>query len=215
MTADSAGMTAGIAEATYALEDYEDAETDASIAMMRRMDTIDAYNNVLQHSTSIMGQSISNLQEFGLATDEQYEKFRRFQIALELVLVPLEIYMMYQQFAQARTMGHTGALMGQTAATNAATASTWRLNAALYANPVVILVVAVLALVAALYVLERKFGIITRMIQEMSDAIKGLFGWLQKATAGFENLTAKAGKFADMMKFSPFGMGVELYGGVH
>jgi len=214
LTADASNATTGFRAASDAAYEYGYATDSASIAMMRQMDTLNAYNSVLQQSSGLIGQTLGNMQEFGYVTDEQYERFRRMQIGLELLLVPLEVYMMYQQFAQARTMAATGAMYGQAAATNTATASTWRLNLAMYANPMMLVVIAIIALLAALWALERKFGLVTSIMAALNAQMQALAEFIRAVVEGFDNLIDKAGIFGDVLKFSPIGMAQEMYGSV-
>jgi len=214
LTADSSNATTGFNAASDALNDYSYATDSASIALMRKMDSIDAYNNVLQRSSGLIGQTLGNMQEFGYVTEEQYESFRKMQIGLELLLVPLEVYMMYQQFAQARTMATTGALYGQTAATTTATTSTWGFNVALYANPIGIVVLAIIVLVAALWALEKKFGTVTTVMAVLNEQMQLLAKLTRDAADGFDNLIDKAGILGDVFKWTPLGMQMELFGAV-
>ena len=214
LTADSDNAVSGFNAASEALNEYGVATDSASIAMMRQMDTIDAYNNVLQRTSGLIGQTLGNMQEFGYVTEEQYERFRKMQIGLELLLVPLEVYMMYQQFAQARTMATTGALYGPAAATTTATTSTWGFNVALYANPIGIVVLAIIVLVTALWALEKKFGTVTTIMAVLNKEMQALAEFTRAAADGFDNLIDKAGILGDVFKWTPLGMQMELFGAV-
>ena len=184
--------------AVESTEDLETAQFRAGMRQMQALETMEAYNSVLSQSQGLLSMAVGNMEQLGYVTEEQSEKFRNAQATLELLLVPLEIFLMFQNFAIARSMAHTSALGGQTAATGAATTATWGFNTALYANPIVLVVAAVVTLIAALYLLERKFNFINRTMDDINEAFAMWVDSLKAVIDSIETLASKADVIGDI-----------------
>jgi len=96
-----------------------------------------------------------------------------------LILVPIAI------------VAITGAIVAYNAITGVwaattigATIAQWNLNAAMFANPIGLVVLAIIAIIAVLIVLEKKFGVVTKAVEWLSEKFGGLIDWL-KQVAGF------------------------------
>jgi len=69
----------------------------------------------------------------------------------------------------------TAAMYAQAAAAKVAAGAQWLLNAALTANPIGIVIMAVVALIAILYALEKRYGVVTKAVDALSDALSWLW----------------------------------------
>ena len=83
----------------------------------------------------------------------------------------------------ALTKADTVAKIANTVATTGATAAQWLLNAAMTANPLGIVIMAIVGLIAILYVLEKKFGVVSAAWAMFSNSGlgKGVFAQLESA----------------------------------
>ena len=201
-------------EAADSAEDLEEEFMKNSMMALAAMEGMEAYNTVLNQTTGMAAMAVSNLTELGVVNEEQAETFRKAQAAIELMIMPLEIYLMLQQFQHASTMADVAAKEAQAGATGKVTASTWGFNTALLANPIVLIIVAVVALVAALVALHMKFDLLNKALYFLDDLFNNIKNTVMGVIEGFDNLTQKAGILGTVMKASPIGMAMELYGAV-
>jgi len=83
----------------------------------------------------------------------------------------------------ALTKADTAAKIANTVATTGVTAAQWLLNAAMTANPLSIAIMAIVGLIAILYVLEKKFGVVSKAWAVFSNSSvgKGIFAQLENA----------------------------------
>jgi hypothetical protein len=83
----------------------------------------------------------------------------------------------------ALTKADTVAKIANTVATTGVTAAQWLLNAAMTANPLGIAIMAIVGLIAILYVLEKKFGVVSKAwaVFSNSGVGKGIFAQLESA----------------------------------
>lgn len=82
------------------------------------------------------------------------------------------------------------------------TASIWATTAALLVNPLTWVVVAVAGLIVVLVILEKKFGLLTKTSDILSDAIHRLVGWFKvKLAPGIEFVQKIVARFGDKLLF--------------
>lgn len=74
-----------------------------------------------------------------------------------------------------------GLIKGAHLATVAFTAAQWLLNVALTANPIGVAVVAIVALIGVLYLLEKKFGVVTKAWNALKSGMSSLGGAFKDA----------------------------------
>ena len=167
-----------------------------------------------QDLTYATSGAIGGLETLGYVTYEQSEAFRKAETVMQLMLIPYELYNILNSYAVASEIAHTQSLIAQTAATNTATTSTWGFNTALLANPITLIILGVIALVAALVALQMKFDILNKSL----EAAEAIFGAIKSIVGEvidvFENIAYKADILSTIMKASPIGMALELYGSV-
>jgi hypothetical protein len=80
--------------------------------------------------------------------------------------------------------------------TRLAAAGQWVLNAAMSANPLGIAIIAIAGLVTALYILEKKFGLVTKAWQAFSGSSigKGIIGYIEQGKKALEDMLGSLGK---------------------
>ena len=108
----------------------------------------------------------------------------------------------------------TASLIAQTKATTTATIATQTFNTALLANPITLTIIAVVALVAALVALQMKFDILNKSLEAAGAIFETIKDVIGQVVDGLDNLGAKSATISNVMKASPIGMALELYGGV-
>jgi len=166
--------------------------------------------NSLTYATS---GAIGNLETLGYVTWEQSEAFMKAEAAMQLLLVPYELYNIVKTYMIGVETAHVAALQAEIAATTGATAATWSFNAALLANPIVLIVLAVVGLIAVLVALQMKFDILNKILYGIDDLFKAIRNTIGDVIEAFDNLRAKTDILSMVMKSTPIGMAMELYGG--
>ena len=172
------------------------------------------FTNLTQDLTYSVSGAIGGLETLGYVTYEQSEQFRKAETVMQLMLIPYELYNILNSYAIATEVAHTQSLLAQSAATNTATTSTWGLNTALLANPITLVIIGIVALVAALVALQMKFDILNKSLEAAEAIFEKIRDVVGDVIDGLGNLGAKAGSISNVMKASPLGMALELYGGV-
>ena len=166
--------------------------------------------NSLTYATS---GAIGNLETLGYVTWEQSEAFMKAEAAMQLLLIPYELYNIVKTYMIGVETAHVAALQAEIAATTGATAATWSFNAALLANPIVLIVLAVVGLIAVLVALQMKFDILNKILYGIDDLFKAIRNTIGDVIEAFDNLRAKTDILSMVMKSTPIGMAMELYGG--
>lgn len=90
-----------------------------------------------------------------------------------------------------------GALTAHAIGLKAATAAQWLMNASLYGCPLVWIVGAIAAVVAVLYVLEKKFGVVTAAVKFLSDGIKAIVGFFGNVVDAIRGVTVDTDALAE------------------
>ena len=89
------------------------------------------------------------------------------------------------------------------------TASIWASTIALLANPIFWIPAVIMVVAGALYVLEKKFGVVTKSVDFMSVHIKKLVGWFKTKLEPVINIVRKVvARFGDKLLFllGPIGL---------
>ena len=170
--------------------------------------------NLTQDLTYSVSGAVGGLETLGYVTYEQSEQFRKAETVMQLMLIPYELYNILNSYAIATEVAHTQSLLAQSAATGTATTATWSLNAALLANPIALVIIGIVALVAALVALQMKFDILNKSLEAAEAIFEKISDVVGDVIDGLGNLGAKAGGLSTIMKASPLGMALELYGSV-
>lgn len=170
--------------------------------------------NMTQDLTYSVSGAIGSLETLGYVTYEQSESFRKAETVMQLMLIPYELYNILNSYAIITEKARTASLIAQTKATNTATIATQTFNTALLANPLTLTIIAVVALVAALVALQMKFDILNKSLEAAGAIFETIRDVIGQVVDGLDNLGAKSANISNVMKASPIGMALELYGGV-
>lgn len=89
-----------------------------------------------------------------------------------------------------------GLLKNAAVATKLMAAAQWVLNVAMSANPLGIAIIAIAGLVAGLYILEKKFGLVTKAWQAFSGSSigKGVIGYIENGKKAIGDMLGSLGK---------------------
>lgn len=94
----------------------------------------------------------------------------------------------------------------------AATGAVWAFTAALLANPLTWIAIAIVGVVAVLIILEKKFGVVTKATEILSEGIHKLIGWLKdKLVAAHEIVMGVLDIFGDKLLFLLGPIGAIIY----
>ena len=189
------------------LDDLSEAQYGAETATQ-------SFINMTQDLTYSVSGAIGGLETLGYVTYEQSESFRKAETVMQLMLIPYELYNILNSYAIITEKARTASLIAQTKATTTATIATQTFNTALLANPITLAIIAVVALVAALVALQMKFDILNKSLEAAGAVFELIKDVIGEVVDQIDNLGAKAGVVSNVMKASPIGMALELYGGV-
>ncbi len=189
------------------LDDLSEAQYGAETATQ-------SFINMTQDLTYSVSGAIGGLETLGYVTYEQSESFRKAETVMQLMLIPYELYNILNSYAIITEKARTASLIAQTKATTTATIATQTFNTALLANPITLAIIAVVALVAALVALQMKFDILNKSLEAAGAVFEVIKDVIGEVVDQIDNLGAKAGVVSNVMKASPIGMALELYGGV-
>jgi len=189
------------------LDDLSEAQYGAETATQ-------SFINMTQDLTYSVSGAIGGLETLGYVTYEQSESFRKAETVMQLMLIPYELYNILNSYAIITEKARTASLIAQTKATTTATIATQTFNTALLANPITLAIIAVVALVAALVALQMKFDILNKSLEAAGAVFEFIKDVIGEVVDQIDNLGAKAGVVSNVMKASPIGMALELYGGV-
>ena len=189
------------------LDDLSEAQYGAETATQ-------SFINMTQDLTYSVSGAIGGLETLGYVTYEQSESFRKAETVMQLMLIPYELYNILNSYAIITEKARTASLIAQTKATTTATIATQTFNTALLANPITLAIIAVVALVAALVALQMKFDILNKSLEAAGAVFEIIKDVIGEVVDQIDNLGAKAGVVSNVMKASPIGMALELYGGV-
>jgi len=189
------------------LEDLSEAQYGAETATQ-------SFINMTQDLTYSVSGAIGGLETLGYVTYEQSESFRKAETVMQLMLIPYELYNILNSYAIITEKARTASLIAQTKATTTATIATQTFNTALLANPLTLMIIAVVALVAALVALQMKFDILNKSLEAAEAVFEKIKDVIGQVVGAFDNLGAKSDVLSNVMKASPLGLALELYGGV-
>jgi len=198
LDADPTGLEEGMDRAAQSTDEFAQAQQAASLATMEQLARQEAMVGSLNQVIGGYGKMGGAAQKLGIINEEQFQQFEKSRAALELMVGPMEIFIALKKMQTAMTASSTAATTAGSAATKGATASTWGFNTALLANPVVIIVVAIIALIGALYVLERKFGLVTMAVESLTNYFKTMYDAITDVVDGVENLISKIDVLGDI-----------------
>ena len=172
-------------KATKKNEESQKKNRKAQNALMdeqtKRIIVLQGMTSALNQMTGATYKMIAGAEASSLINEEQARKLQDVARVTELATGALEFRLAIQTLSTAMEDKNTVAKGANTAATVAQTKAQVGLNAAMMANPVGMAVAGIGALIAALFLLEMKFGSVTkavgflrREIQELIDAFNSL-----------------------------------------
>ena len=198
LDADPTGLEEGMDRAAQSTDEFAQAQQAASLATMEQLARQEAMVGSLNQVIGGYGKMGGAAQKLGIINEEQFQQFEKSRAALELMVGPMEIFIALKKMQTAMTASSTAATTAGSAATKGATASTWGFNTALLANPVVIIVVAIIALIGALYVLERKFGLVTMAVDGLTAYFRFLYDIIDNVVNSMDDLISKLDVVGDI-----------------
>tara|TARA_R100000458_G_C8274519_1_gene249476 strand:- start:1373 stop:2038 length:666 start_codon:yes stop_codon:yes gene_type:complete len=198
LEADSSNLEEGFKKAGQATKDYEEKQRTASLATMETLARQEALLSSLNQVTGGYGKVIGSLQKLNWVTEEQFIWLEKSRAAMEMIAGPIEVYIALKKAKVALEAKDTKASKGSTVATKAQTGAMARLNAVMYANPLVFIIALVVVLVASLYMLEKKFGAVTYLVEELTKVFNSWKEGIDGITASVTGLGDKMGIIGDI-----------------
>ena len=132
-----------------------------------------------QAMTAALNQTVGGLNKFAggleaIGFEKTAEATRKLTKGLELIAGPAEIYLAYQTLQIALAQKDVASKGAQTTATGILTAAQMKLNAVMAMNPFILIAVAIVVLVVALVALEKKFGLVTKMVDGFNNSLESM-----------------------------------------
>ena len=132
-----------------------------------------------QAMTAALNQTVGGLNKFAggleaIGFEKTAEATRKLTKGLELIAGPAEIYLAYQTLQIALAQKDVASKGAQTTATGILTAAQMKLNAVMAMNPFILIAVAIVVLVVALVALEKKFGLVTKMVYGFNNSLESM-----------------------------------------
>ena len=198
LEADASGLEEGFNKAGKATENYEEKQRTASLATMETLAKQEALLSSLNQVTGGYGKMIGAAQKLNLVTEEQFIALEKSRAAMEMAAGPIEIFIALKKAKVAMETSDTAATGASTVATKKATGSMARLNAVMYANPLVFIIALVIAMVAALYLLEKRFGLVTKLVEKLGEGFDLWRQYIDGVVASLTGLGDKMGIIGDI-----------------
>ena len=170
-----------------------------------------------QAMTAALNQTIGGLNKLAggleaIGFEKTAEGTRKFTKLLELFAGPAEIYLAYLTFTIAMGKKDVTTKGAQTASTGVLAAATAKLNVVMALNPFILIAVAIVVLILALVYLEKKFGVITKSVDMLNEALfkmEKFFGNIRDAIGG---LVASLDAVGDAIMDNPLTKGLAKAG---
>tara|TARA_R110000744_G_scaffold352963_4_gene459243 strand:- start:438 stop:1190 length:753 start_codon:yes stop_codon:yes gene_type:complete len=191
------GAAAGQKKLNKQIKTGTKSTTEANVANISFLAATEAITSATNQYISSKYKSIDADLASGKITQEEAEQKRNAVKQQEKYTGALERGIAIVRFGTAAGMIFN-AVQGMTiAGLKAQTISVLTLNGALYANPIVLVVVAAVALAAILIVLEQKFGLVTKGVDEANRQFEKLMNWVDGARDSIMGLGDDIQEFVD------------------
>ena len=170
-----------------------------------------------QAMTAALNQTIGGFNKFAggleaIGFERTAEATRTLTKGLELIAGPAEIYLAYQTLSIAMGKKDVKTKGSQTAATGVLATATGYLNAVMALNPFILIAVAIVVLILALVYLEKKFGLITKSIDMLNEALFKVDRFIRKISDGIGGLVASLDTVGDAIMDNPLTKGLAKAG---
>ena len=198
LEADTADLEQGFNKASDATERFAQEQQAASLATMETLARQEALLGSMNQVIGGYGRMIGAAQKLNLVTEEQFQTLEKSRAALEMAAGPIEIYIALKKAKVALEMRDTAATTMSTAATKQSTGAMARLNMVMMANPLIFIITLVVALVGSLYLLEKRFGSVTWIVEKLGEVFDEWSGKIDLVTASITGLGDKMGVIGDI-----------------
>ena len=198
LEADTSDLEDGFKKAGDATDKYTQEQQAASLATMETLARQEALLGSMNQVIGGYGKMGGALQKLGVLNEEQFQQFEKSRAAMELAAGPIEVYIALKKAKAALEYKDATATKTSTAATITSTGAMKKLNMVLRANPIIFIISLVIAFALALYSLEKRFGSITFVIEQMSKVFNKFKDDLDMLTASVTGLGDKMGVIGDI-----------------
>ena len=156
-----------------------------------------------QAMTAALNQTIGGLNKFAggleaIGFEKTAEATRKLTKGLELIAGPAEIYLAYQTLQIALAQKDVASKGAQTTATGILTAAQMKLNAVMAMNPFILIAVAIVVLVVALVALEKKFGLVTKIVDGFNNSLESMEDHFMKIVNLGKGVASVLGKIGSL-----------------
>tara|TARA_R100001463_G_C3537306_1_gene222126 strand:+ start:569 stop:1234 length:666 start_codon:yes stop_codon:yes gene_type:complete len=198
LEADTADLEQGFDKAGAATDRYAQEQQAASLATMETLARQEALLGSMNQVIGGYGKMVGAAQKLNLVTEEQFQQLEKSRAALEMAAGPIEIYIALKKAKVAMEAKDNTMTGASTKATVKHTGAMARLNAVYMANPLIFIAVLVVALVASLYLLEKRFGTITWMVDGLAKMFRKFKEDIDSVSGSVTGLGDKMGIIGDI-----------------
>ena len=209
----------GSDKASKPLKDAKENVTGLNTNLINTMVALEGVASGMNQLVGGMNKMVGGLEKtegkflgMKVASEENVKALRNVSTTMEIMIGPMEMGIALMKLHTVAMSSATVAELGFAGAVGVATSATWAWTVALLANPIVLIVVGIITLVGVLYLLEKKFGVVTAAVDALTHPLEYLQNLINGLIYAFDDLGSKADTFSNVLKFTPIGMAMELGG---
>ena len=197
----ASSLTNATDKATKGQKKVKSATQEANLAFLAQVARYQAMTAALNQTIGGLNKFAGGLEAIGF--EKSAEATRKFTKLLELVAGPAEIYLAYLTLTIAMGKKDVKTKSLQTIATGALASATTAHNTVMAINPFFLIAVAVVLLVVALVALQKKFDLVGKSVEFMSDALGVVQDAINGLLQAIENVSGPIQDFLDIITGGP------------
>ena len=203
-------LTAATKQGTDAQKNLKGATQAANIEFLAQVARYQAMTAALNQTIGGINKLATGMEAMGW--EDQAEWIRKNVKFLEGLAGVAEIYLAYMTLSIALGKKDVATKGAQTAATGVLATATAYLNAVMAMNPFILIAVAIVVLVVALVALEKKFGLITKSVDMLNEALFKVDMFLGRIRDAIGGLVASLDSVGDAIMDNPLTKGLAKAG---
>jgi len=169
---------------------------DANIAMLAQLARFQAMTAAMNQTVGGLNKMTGALEAAG-APKALTNTMRSLTKVMEFIIGPMEIYLAYKTLSIALHYSDAKAKTTDAAATGVLATATGALNAVMALNPFILVAMAIIV-VSALFILEKKFGLVTKMVDGFNNSLESMEDHFMKIVNLGKGVASVMGKIGNI-----------------
>ena len=170
---------------------------DANIAMLAQLARFQAMTAAMNQTVGGLNKMTGALEAAG-APKALTNTMRSLTKVMEFIIGPMEIYLAYKTLSIALHYSDAKAKTTDAAATGVLATATGALNAVMALNPFILVAMAIIVVVSALFILEKKFGLVTKMVDGFNNSLESMEDHFMKIVNLGKGVASVMGKIGNI-----------------